>query len=201
VRFEPSRGTVLALTRSGILERFKGYRWMRLANLRMLGFRSHASFEVLEGGLIGVLDGRRVGVLRADGARFAQARFPPGGPRFTVAGQSGLVADASGTRVAFAVTRGNNGYGNGGTESLYLLRSGDSQPRPLFSGRVRFASCERWAALAWRDHWLLYATTEGRTIALDSDSPSRTVNLTRVVRRFAALDAERKVDAQVEWAR
>jgi hypothetical protein len=200
IRFEPSRGTLLALTRSGNLERFNGYRWSRLANLRSLGFGRHASFEQLDGGLIGVLEGGRVGVLRADGSLFALTRFPARERRISVAGQSGLVADASGTRVVFAVTRGNR-YGNVGLESLYLLRAGDSQPRLLFSGRLRFAICERWAHLAWRDNWLLYATTEGRTIALDSDSPKRPVDLTPVVRRFASLDAERKVDAQVEWAR
>jgi hypothetical protein len=201
VRFEPATGTVLALTRAGLLERFNGEHWRRLANLRALGFRRAASFEPLAGGLIGVRDGNRVGVLRADGSVFATAAFPAQRTRFSVAAQSGLVANASGSAVGFAVTRGNNGYGNAGVESLYLVRAGDSRPRMVYSGRLRFAVCERWASLSWRGDWLLYATTEGRTIALDGGSLRRGVDLTGIVRRLGSLDGERKIDAQVEWAR
>jgi hypothetical protein len=201
VRFEPERGSVLALTRSGLVERFDGRRWRRLTDLHALGFGRHGSFEPLAGGLIGVVDGRRVAVLRADGSVFAIAGFPARRTRFSVAGNSGLVANGSGTAVAFAVTSGNSGYGGVGRESVYVLRSGDSRPREVHGGRIRFAVCERWASLSWRGEWLLYATTEGRTIALDSRSPRRKVDLTRLVHRLASLDADRKINGQVEWAR
>jgi hypothetical protein len=66
---------------------------------------------------------------------------------------------------------------------------------------LRFAVCERWASLSWHGEWLLYATTEGRTIALDARSPARRVDLTSLVRRLASADAQRKGGVQVEWAR
>jgi hypothetical protein len=70
----------------------------------------------------------------------------------------------------------------------------------LYRGRLRFAICERWVSLSWHGNWLLYATTEGQTIALDSNSPGRRADLSGLVRRLGSLDAEPKVDAQVEWA-
>jgi hypothetical protein len=85
-------------------------------------------------------------------------------------------------------------------DSLYVMRGGDSRARMLFRGRLRFAICERWVGLSWHGNWLLYATTEGRTIVFDSHSPGRRADLSRLVRRLGSLDAERKVDAQVEWS-
>jgi hypothetical protein len=199
VRFDSTSQTVLALTRSGLLQRFDGHRWSHLANLRTHGFTRVASFEPLAGGLIGVLGGNHVGVLRADGSEFATAVFPAWRTRISVAGQSGLVANANGSAVAFAIARGNDGYGTVGVESIYLLREADSRPRMLYSRPLRFAICERWASLSWDGNWLLYATTEGRTVALDSSSPGRRADLSGLVRRLGSLDAERKVDAQVEW--
>jgi hypothetical protein len=200
VRFDSTSETMLALTRSGILRRFDGHHWSHLANLRTHGFRRAVLFEPLAGGLIGLLEGARIGVLRADGSLFATAAFPARLKQSSVAGHSGMVANANGSAVAFAVTRGNDGYGNAGMESLYEVRPGDSRARMLYRGRLRFAICERWVSLSWHGNWLLYATTEGQTIALDSNSPGRRADLSGLVRRLGSLDAEPKVDAQVEWA-
>jgi hypothetical protein len=200
LRFQPATRTVLALSRSDVLERYDDH-WQRVADLRALGFGRHASFEPLAGGLIGVLEDRHAAVLRHDGALFASARFARRQRAFSLAGQSGLVANAAGTAVAFAVTSGDDGYASVGRESLYVLRAGDRSPREVYSGALRFAVCERWASLDWHDDWLLYATTEGKTLALDSRTPARSVDLTRLVARFASIDAEGKLNAQVQWMR
>ncbi len=200
-RFDPAGRSVLAATRSGLLERFDGQRWRRLADLGRLGFGRQSAFEPLAGGLIGVLDRSRVAVLHRDGSVFASGRFPAGRGRLSVAGQSGLVASATGSAVAFALTSGTTGYGKGGRESLYVLRPGDRRAREVYAGRLRFAACERWASLSWQGDWLLYATTEGKTLALDSRAPTRRVDLSGLVRRLASFDAQRRVHAQVEWAR
>jgi hypothetical protein len=141
-----------------------------------------------------------VAVLRGNGAPFASARFAARRQALSVAGQSGLVANAAGSAVAFAVTSGDNGNTPVGQELLYVLRAGDRSASEVNRGKLRFAVCERWASLGWRGDWLLYATTEGKTLALDSRTPTRRVDLTRLVRRFAATDAEGKVNAQVQWA-
>jgi hypothetical protein len=199
LRFDPASRTVLAFSRSGVLERYDGH-WRRLADLRALGFGRHSSFEPLAGGLIGVLEGTRVLVLRPDGAPFASARFHPRRKPYSVAGQSGLVANTAGSAVAFAVTSGDSGSGGIGRESLYVLQAGDRSARPVYSGPVEFAICERWASLSWHGDWLLYAATEGKTLVLDSRDPTRRIDLTSVVQRLASIDAEGKVNAQVAWA-
>lgn len=200
VRFQPATRTVLALSRSGVLERYRGS-WRRLADLHALGFGRQASFEPLAGGLIGILQASHVVVLRPSGALFASARFPARGRSFTVAGHSGLVANASGSAVAFAVTSGDNGHAPVGRESVYVLRAGDRSGREVYSGTLRFAVCERWASLDWHGDWLLYATTEGKTVALNSRAPTRRIDLTRVVRRFSSTDGEGNVNAQLQWAK
>ena len=197
IRFQPVSRTLLALSRSGLLERFDGVRWRRLADLGSLGFGRGVSFEPLAGGLIGVLDWNRVAVLREDGSLFASARFPARRGLDLVAGQSGLVANASGSAVAFAVTSRDRAYGGSGRESLYVLRSGDRQARALYGGRLRFAG-KRWATLDWHHAWLLYATTEGKTIALDSRRPGRRVDLGRLVRR---LTPPTRGGVESSWAR
>lgn len=191
---------MLTLTRADWVARFDGRRWRSLANVRRLGFGGYVTVEPLAGGLIGLLASRQVAVLRSDGSVFAAARFPPRRGRFSVAGNSGLVADSSGRAVAFTVTSGNTGYGNVGRESLYLLRSGERSAREIYHGRLRFAICERWASLSWHGDWLLYATTEGKTLAIDSRRPARRVDLSALVRRLASWDGEGKIEAQVEWA-
>src|SRR5439155_15300326 len=97
--------------------------------------------------------------------------------------------------VAFAVTSGDGSAGVG-HESLYVLRAGDHRANEVYSGRLKFAVCERWANLRWHGDWLLYATTEGKTLALDSRPPARRIDLTWLVGRFASTDGEGKVNAQ-----
>jgi hypothetical protein len=174
-----------------VLERSHGQGWRRLATLSALRLDRRATFERLAGGLIGVLDGRRVTVLRADGSVFASARFRAG----DVAGESGLVANPAGTEVAFAVTTRSTGG-----ESVYLLRAGDRAASRRYRGPVDFAVCERWATLAWHDSWLLYATTEGKTLLLTTGVDRRAVDLSALVRRLAPLDGEGNVSAEIGWA-
>ncbi len=199
LRFQPANRTLLALTRSGMLERYHG-RWQRLADLRALGFGRRVSFEPLADGLVGVLEGTDVAVLRRDGSLFASARFRPRRQPFSVAGQSGLVASTTGTAVAFAVTSRNRRNGGSGREAVYVLRAGDRKARELYSGRLQFAICERWTSLAWHGDWLLYAATEGTTVALNSRTPTRRIDLTKLTSQLAPTDTEGKTDAQLQWA-
>jgi hypothetical protein len=198
-RFDQDRGTLLAITRSRALVQYDD-RWRRLADLRRLGFEGRASLAPLRGGLIGIVSERRVAVLRGDGSLFARASFPHAGRGVSVAGDSGLVAEEDGSGVAFAVTRRHDGNGRVGRETVYVLRAGARRPTIVHTSRMRYATCERSVVLAWRGRWLLYSTTEGRTLALDTRRPRRLVELTGLVRRVARRQANGKVPAQVAWA-
>jgi hypothetical protein len=199
IRFDPSSRSVLALSRSGLLERYDG-RWQRVADLGVRGFGEAAVFEPLGGRLIGVLENGHVAVFRGGGSLFASASFPRR-RTVSVAGESGLVANASGTVVAFAVTIGDNGGGGGpGREKLYLLHAGDRRASIFHSGRLDFVICERSVNLAWNDDWLLYATPEGKTLLLDSRASGGRVDLTGLVRRLAPIDSEGKINAAITWA-
>ncbi len=198
VRFEPARSSLLALSHSGVLERYDEH-WHRLRDLRTLGFGDQVSFEPLAGGLIGVLEGRHVAVLRADGSLFASAWFRPRRGAFSVAGESGLVANAAASAVAFAVTIGDNGGGRG-RESLYVLHAGDRRASKLYGAAMKFVICERWASVAWHRNWLLYATPEGRTLVLDTRGGAGRIDLSGLIHRLAGRDAEGKMTAQVSWS-
>ena len=199
-RFDRVTQTVLAVTRDGRLERLDGRHRTVLAALRALGMPTTAWLEPLAGGLIGITATARVAILREDGSLFASASFPPG-RRWSAAGNSGLVVDPDGRTVALTLTEGNTGYASDGAEWLLVLREGDRIARALHRESLTFALCERWATLAWRDGWLLYSTTEGRTLALDT-TRHHVVDLSRLVARLpgARPDAEGKVELTVRWS-
>lgn len=202
IRFEARTQTLFMLSRAGVLSRHDSRRRERLADLRALGFARRPTIELLDGGLIGVVSRFRVAVLRHDGSLFASASFRPRGKRFSVASNSGLVANRAGTGVAFTVTEGNTGYRSRGRESVYVLRAGDQRASVAYSHRLRFALCERWAGLSWHHGWLLYAATEGRTVAIDTTRPDRQIDLTSVAERVGGrAGGDGKVEMGVRWAR
>ena len=106
---------------------------------------------------------------------------------------SPVVANPTGTAVAFAATRGNTAYGSRGRETIYLLRAGERQAQPLYSEPLQFKGCERAANLAWHDHWLLYSATEERAAVIDTSLQARPVELSNLIARLPG--AHRSDDA------
>jgi hypothetical protein len=200
VSFDPATRTLLTVTRDGRLERLEGRTAMSFVRLSDLRLPVGTWPEPLAGGLIGLTAPHRVAILRADGSLFASASFPRG-RRWNAAGNSGLVADPSGRAVALTLTEGDTGYASRGAEWLLLLREGDRRPRVLHREQLRFAVCERWTTLAWHRGWLLYSSTEGRTLAVDT-SRGRVVELTPLVARLpsARPNGEHKVELEARWA-
>jgi hypothetical protein len=200
VRFDAATQTLLTVTRDGRVERFDGRTMTSLLRLRDLRMPVWTWAEPLAGGLIGLSAGHRVAILRADGSLFASATFPTG-RRWNAAGNSGLVADPKGRAVALTLTEGNTGYAPGGAEWLVVLREGDRAARVLHRERLRFAVCERWTTLAWHGRWLLYSSTEGHALALDTVRRTL-VNLTPLVARLPGgrPRGERKVELGASWA-
>lgn len=179
LQFDQSTRTLLAISWQGILERYHDRRWAPIANLPELGLGRHTMFEQLDGGLVGLLDGRRVVLLHRDGSLFASARFAAG----NVAGESGLVASRTGTVVAFVVSHGTAAQPRG-SESVELLREHERRAHTLYQGSVPGRQCGRWATLAWRGSWLLYSVTSGKTLLLDSHGDRR-LDLTAVVHELS----------------
>jgi hypothetical protein len=199
-RFDRATRTLLVVTRSGALVRLDGRRRTELADLSALGLPVTSWVEPLAGGLIGLTAAHRVVVLRADGSFFGSARFPRG-RRWGTANDSRLAADPKRRAVALTMTEGNTGYASQGAEWLFVLREGDRVARALRRERLRFAVCERWTTLAWHEGWLLYSTTEGGTLAVDTNR-RRIVDLTPLVARLpgAKPNGERKVELRARWA-
>ena len=188
LRFDPVNRTVLAISRRGLLERYQDGRWSPVANLALLGLDGQPSFERLPGNLIGVLEGRRVVVLRVDGSVFGSARFRVG----NVAGESGLISNPAGTAVGFVVTDGTPGAASG-RESVELLRAGDREATVRYSARVPLDICERWVTLAWHRGWLLYAVPGGKTLLLDTATSPSPLDLTGLVHELAPHNNVRSI--------
>lgn len=87
-----------------------------------------------------------------------------------------------------------------GCETVYVLRNG-SRPVAALRTRLRYALCERAASLDWHGSWLLYSTTEGHAVAVDTLT-GRRVDLTRTLLRLPGVDRDwaGKVDAWARWA-
>jgi len=192
--FDESTRTLLYVSRQDELVRTDGRSSRVLADLGAFGLRfGNAWIQTLAGGLVGVLDGHRVAAFRADGSLLGRASFGRG---LAVAGTSGLVAGPGG--VAFTVTHGTSG--GRGTEDVYALRGGGRSTR-LLHERLAFAGCGRWADLAWRGDWLLYAATEGRVAIVDAAAPGTSLDLTRFVRALPGVDlaGENGPATRFEW--
>jgi hypothetical protein len=200
IRFDAATGTVLTVTRDARLERFDGRTTTSLLRLRDVGLPVWTWPEPLAGGLIGLSAKRRVVIVRSDGSLFASASFPAG-RRWNAAGNSGLVASASGDAVALTMTEGNTGYRSRGAEWVLVLRKGDRVARLLHREPLRFAVCERWTTLEWRKGWLLYSGTEGHTLAFDTTA-RRVVDLSAFVARLPGgrPDGQGKVELGARWA-
>lgn len=68
-----------------------------------------------------------------------------------------------------------------GEETVYLLRGRAHAAIPVHRERIAFAACERWAALEWHGHWLLYSAAEGNLAVIDTTGVHRTIELRSLI--------------------
>jgi hypothetical protein len=184
--FDRSSGTILYLGRDGVLRRSDGIHRQTLAR----GLSRWALVSPLAHGLIGIVQGKvtadHITILRADGSLFARAAFPGAAAgHLYVGGDSGLRPAPDGGAVAFTVRKGSGGRSSRGTDSVYVLRAGDTRPALLYRRRLEFAICERSVTLAWHGGWLLYAPSEGPVDAIDTSRRHRPVDLSALAARLA----------------
>jgi hypothetical protein len=176
---------------------FDGHRVRPLANLRSLGLTGQPLIEPL-GRLVAVRDERLLAVLDLDGRRLSSTRLPQRRRRADMV-SSPVVANPTGTAVAFAATRGNTANRSRGRETVYLLRAGERQARPLYSERLQFKGCERAANLAWHDHWLLYSTSEEHAALIDTSLQARPVELSNLIERLPGAHRSNDAVFDASW--
>jgi hypothetical protein len=175
---------------------FDGVCVRQLTSLRRLGFSSAPMVEPL-GPLVVVRDERRLVVLNTDGRMVASTPLPVR-PRRADGVSSPVVANESGTAVAFTATNGNTAYGSPGHETVYVLASGSRQARPVFTEALQFQECERMASLAWRGQWLLYSATEQRAAVIATSGNELSVDLDAVIAQLPGAGTE-EAAFDVSW--
>jgi hypothetical protein len=162
------RRSLLFVTPSGLLARADGERLELLADV---GALANPGVELADGGLITVFSdgGKRVLVLDSDGQRFASAtvaRYP-----------SAVSVSPDGGAIAFVVTRWSGDDALGADEVVVLSRGGSAAVR-IYARDHHGSPCGRTAALTWRGDDLLYWTSEGAVVVLDSRGERPAVDLT-----------------------
>jgi len=197
----PADGTLFFLER-GRLMNTNGSRPVALASVSELGLTGTPALEPL--GPLVVLYGRhRLVALRADGSAFASTPLPSWKER-TDGITSAVTADSAADTVAFTATEGNTALGSSGTETIYLLRAGETSATAIHAEPVDFAVCERMAEVDWHEHWLLYSSSEGNVAAVDTDGASPAIDLSAFARALPGAaegdNGEGGLNIQASWA-
>ena len=169
--------------KSGVLWSAHGARIERLASLKRLGLSTNSWLEPL-GRFLEVQDGDRLVVLRDDGSVFASSRLPPG--RETDVSLVGFPSISTRVgAVAFATVTDQSASRAVGTETVYVLRSGEQEATPVHSEHGSFGGCARWVDLQWHGTRLLYSSNQGNLAVIDSSGARRAIELTTFVRRLS----------------
>jgi hypothetical protein len=166
-----NRRSVVFATPEGRLVRTDGERVERLAGIRALG---EPGIELPGGGLI-VLHSDSAGrllVLDSAGGQFGSTRLEHWPAAWAVS--------PDGLALAFVDTRWTPDYEQG-TDAVLVLRRGGLSAVQVYERRHGGSPCGRGAALAWHGQDLLYSTTEGAVVALDSTGTRPPVDLTATV--------------------
>jgi hypothetical protein len=183
-------GTITFLTTSGALERSDGLHTSRLADIRSLGLRQRSvSLSLLGDGRIALTDFMRIVILRSDGALDLAATFPsPRGKTFRTGYVGPILADPLTGGVDVLATWWNSSSTSPsrdwpGWEGIYSLTAWSS-PRLLFGRTLGIAPCAHGATIARQGTWLLYETTEGRTVAIDTSGEHSSIDLSLLASRL-----------------
>jgi hypothetical protein len=169
-RFDARTRTVLFVSPRGELVRTDGRLAKPLASLAP--FRLGDRFEIvpLEDGRVALL-GRRLIVLGGDGSVVASDRRRGSLP---VLSSNGAIALISTGRLD---ERGR------ARESVRLLWPGERSSTSLFVNEVGALGCGHWPSLEWRGDELLYSTSAGEVVVIETGSRAH-LDLTAIIRRL-----------------
>jgi hypothetical protein len=174
--------------KSGVLWSAHGARIERLASLKRLGLSTNSWLQPL-GRFLEVQDNDRLVVLRDDGSLLASTRLPPGREADVNLVGSPAVSPGAGV-VAFATVTDQSPSATVGTETVYVLRSGEQEATPVHSEHGSFSGCARWVDLQWHGTRLLYSSNQGNLVVIDTSGAPRAVELTTFLRRLTNAQDE-----------
>jgi hypothetical protein len=130
---------------------------------------------------------RTIVVTRTDGSLVART----GWRSARLGSDSGVSVSRDGRTFAFRLTDARPGSRSVRTATVYLLRAGSSRAVPMLRHRLGPTGCAVGANLFWRGRFLLYVSTDGRRVIVDT--------VTRAVTDLTKLtDALQR--ASVAWA-
>ena len=207
---EPLSGTLLYL-RGRTVRRTDGSRSWPVVRMAELGVPGLEWVDRLEDGRI-LLTGRRsLAVLTPNGRMIEHAtlaRIPKGGSGYVNVvgsyGRTGLVPSVNpstgGLILLQAVWLDANAGGGKGWEGVYELPRGVSKARLLFGKRLTLAVCAHGSGALWHGRWLLYWTSEGRVIVIDSSGRHRPIDLSKVARAVPMPKDEREYGLSAQWS-
>ncbi len=144
----------------GVLIGARGTHVWRLASLSGVGMSANTFVQPV-GGLVELLDDRRLAVVRPDGSLFAST--PVGGvDRIT----SALTISPGASTVAFTGLTGPLRHPT--AENVYLLRAGAHAAIAVHRQAGSFGGCVQWADLQWHGSRLLYRNSDGDHAEIDT---------------------------------
>lgn len=186
--YDERRNTLFFVSPGGRLARVKGTS-LRLAR-RLSGVGGTISID--PSGPLVFSAAHGVTITRRDGAVLARASWPRS-PR--LASDSGVSVSPDQGAFAFRLANAHPGS-RSGTATVYVLRIGASHARAIYRHRMGPSGCAVGANLTWHGRFLLYNSTDGRKVVLDTAN-DRALDLTRLVRRLPYRD--RGETADVYW--
>jgi hypothetical protein len=116
-------------------------------------------------------------VIRPDGALVARTNWARS-PR--VSSDSGVSVSPDGKAFAFRLTDAHPGS-RSSTATVYVLRAGTEKPRRMYRHRLGPSGCAVGANLNWHGRFLLYSSTDGREVVLDTTN-DRAIDLSQLAR-------------------
>jgi hypothetical protein len=156
-RFDPETRTLFFVTRRGELVRTDGLRIRRVALLEPLRLGPFAEIVPLLDGYV-ALAGSRLVVLDVHGIVIASDR------------RRGSWPAVAGDRAIALVSTGPLDEKGRARETVRLLRPGDRSSSLLLANDVGALGCGHWPQIAWRGTDLLYTTTQGDVVVIDTRS-------------------------------
>lgn len=173
----------------GAVMRATGTVTQRVVSLARLGLVADSSLMMQPlGGLLELLEGRRLVVLRPDGSVFATTLVPR-----ERGIDSGVAIAPGGRAVAFSTSymvraaSPDPARGAIDLETVYVLRAGARTATPLHTERVQFAPCLGGANVAWHARWLLFSAGEGSLTLIDTAGRRNVIDFTPVTRKLVGV--------------
>lgn len=188
-QYDPANQSVYFLSQGALMAAHGTSTW-RLASLSRLHMPADVWLAPLADGLVELLDGDRLTVVRPGGSVLAWTSL-----RRLDRISSFLAIASRGSAVAFTGLTGPPGHPDG--ESVFVLRRGADAAVAVHDRHGSVGGCAYWASLEWHGSWLLYASSAGALAAIDTAGAQRTIELSRVARRL--VGARAGFDAH--WAR